>query len=317
MQFFVKCYIIEIRKKRFFLKSDREFTLMKTFHLISNPVAGKNKAAKNLKKVEELLTLRGIDYQTHLSQGVKDATEIAKRLTGERETDLIVVGGDGTLHEVLNGIGDLSACRLGLIPSGTGNDFAVKLAIPFDVEKALAVILDGEAKATDCLEIGGVRCMNVGGLGMDVDVLERCQRGRLKGKIKYLWSLVRSLFAFKGYELEFVSGERRERHTALIAAACNGSQFGGGIRVCPEANIEDGKMNAMIVEDPRGKWKIIKAFLKLMKGKVLELPITTHFLCEELTVYPAKPCTVQLDGELYKDLEFKAKICKGLRFYRP
>ncbi len=290
---------------------------MKKFHLISNPVAGKNKAAKNLAKAEEILTARGVSFQTHLSQGERDATEIARRLTKEGETDIIVIGGDGTLHEVLNGIEDLSSCRLGLIPSGTGNDFADKAAIPCEVEAAISVILDGEAKATDCLDVGGVRCMNVAGLGIDVDVLERCQKGRLKGKIKYLWSLIRSLFAFKGYELEFVSGERREKHTALIGAACNGSQIGGGIRVCPAADIEDGKLNALIVEDPCSKWKIIKAFLKLMKGKVLELPYATHFLCEELTVTPAKPCTVQLDGELYKELVFKAKICKGLRFYRP
>ena len=290
---------------------------MKKFHLISNPVAGKNKAAKNLAKAEEILTARGIPFQTHLSHGERDATEIAGRLTQEGETDIIVIGGDGTLHEVLNGIQDLSSCRLGLIPSGTGNDFADKAAIPCQVEEALAVILDGEAKETDCLNVGGVRCMNVAGLGIDVDVLERCQRGRLKGKIKYLWSLIRSLFAFKGYELEFVSGEKRGKHTALIAAACNGSKFGGGIHICPEADIEDGKLNAMIVEDPHSKWKIIKAFFKLMKGKVLQLPYATHFLCEELTVIPAKPCTVQLDGELYKDLAFEVKICKGLRFYRP
>lgn len=290
---------------------------MKKFHLISNPVAGKNKAGKNLRKVEEILRARGVEFETHLSQAEKDATEIAKRLTQEGETDIIVIGGDGTLHEVLNGIHDLSACRLGLIPSGTGNDFADKLGIPFAVEDAVALILDGEAKETDSMEVGGVRCMNVGGLGMDVDVLERCQKGKLKGKIKYLISLLKSLFAFKPYNVEIVDGERTERHGALLAAVCNGSQFGGGIRICPVADVSDGKMDVVVVESPGGKWKIVKAFLKLMKGKVLQLPIVTHFLCERLVVRPENACTVQLDGELYKELVFEAKICKGLRFYRP
>ena len=318
MQFFAKCYIIEIRKKAVFTKSLREFILMKTLHLISNPVAGKKRALKNLKKVEEIFSARGVEYQIHLSQGEKDATDIARRLTtGQEETDIVVIGGDGTLHEVLNGIEDISKCRLGLIPSGTGNDFAEKLHISLDVEKAVSVVLDGEAKATDCLEIGGVRCMNVAGLGMDVDVLERCQRGKMKGKLKYLWSLIRTLFAFKEYEIELINGENREKHEALLATVCNGSQFGGGIRICPAADVADGVFNVVVVKDPKSKWGIIKAFLKLMKGKVLEMPITTHFTCEEIEFLPKTPCTVQLDGELYKELPFKAKICKGLRFYRP
>lgn len=290
---------------------------MKKLHLISNPIAGRRKAGKNLIKAEEILTARGIEFETHLSQSEKDATNIAKRLTEVGETDIVVIGGDGTLHEVLNGITDLSSCRLGLIPSGTGNDFAEKMGVPFDVEKAIELILKEEAKETDCLLVGGVRCMNVAGLGMDVDVLERCKRGKLKGKIKYLWSLICSLFAFTEYTVDVSNQEYQQTHGALLAVVCNGSQFGGGIRICPEADIADGKMNVVIVKNPGGKWKIIKAFLKLMKGKVLELPITTHFLCEELTMHPEKPCTVQLDGELYKDLTFEAKICKGLRFYRP
>lgn len=290
---------------------------MKTFHLISNPVAGKNKAAKNLKRVEEILSTRSIDYQTHLSQGERDATNIVKGLTGAGAKELIVIGGDGTLHETLNGIENVETCNVGLIPSGTGNDFAEQIGLPFDVDKAVSLIIDGEAKATDYLDIGGVRCMNVGGLGMDVDVLERCKRGKLKGKLKYLWSLLQSLFAFKGYEVELISGDRVEKHNALLAVACNGSQFGGGIRICPTANVSDGLLDAMVVDNPYGKWKIIKAFLALMKGKILEKPITTHFLCDTLKIIPAKPCTVQLDGELYTNLDFQAKICKGLHFYRP
>ena len=99
--------------------------------------------------------------------------------------DIIVIGGDGTLHEVLNGIVDPTQVRLGLIPSGTGNDFAERIGIPESTEKALSFIIDGEAKETDYLEVGGKRCMNVGGIGMDVDVSERCNKGKLKGKIKY------------------------------------------------------------------------------------------------------------------------------------
>lgn len=230
-------------------------------------------------------------------------------------TDIVIVGGDGTVHEVLNGIADVSSCRLGVIPSGTGNDFAVAANIPMKAEAAARLILDGEAKETNFLTVGGVRCMNVGGLGMDVDVLVRCKKGVVKGKLKYLISLLQSLFAFKGYQIVIESGERREEHKALIAVACNGTQIGGGIRICPAAVIDDGKLDVMAVEC-MGKMQIVKAFFYLMKGKVLDYPSAEHFLCERVKIIPASPCTVQLDGELYDGLEFDAKVESGLKIYR-
>ena len=291
---------------------------MKKFHIISNPVAGKkkNKTKNTLELVESVFLKNGVDFQTHFSQGEKDATRIARELTRAGETEIIAHGGDGTLHEVLNGIVDPARCNLGLIPSGTGNDFAEKIGLPLDAVKAAEIILNGEAQPTDFLEVGGVRCMNVAGLGMDVDVLERCQKGKMKGKIKYLLSLIQSLFAYKGIKVQIESEGAKEERDVLIAAACNGSQFGGGIRICPVADVADGKLDAVIVDCIGGKLKIIKAFLQLMKGKILEYPSAKHFTCDKLKFTPSSPCTVQLDGELYKDLDFTVQVGSGLKFYR-
>ena len=286
------------------------------YHIILNPVAGKKKALKNLAVVEKNMQALGIAYETHKTCAVHDAEDIARRLTLAGETDIIVIGGDGTLHEVLNGIVDPTQVRLGLIPSGTGNDFAERIGIPESTEKALSFIIDGEAKETDYLEVGGKRCMNVGGIGMDVDVLERCNKGKLKGKIKYLMSLIKSLFAFKGLPVFIESDGVEQKRDVLIAAACNGSQFGGGIAICPAACPDDHLIDVVVVDCIGGKLKIIKAFMELMKGRVLEYPLTTYFRCERVRFTPDTPCTAQLDGELYTDLEFDVKICRGLRFFR-
>lgn len=285
------------------------------YHIIFNPVAGKKKATKNLRVVESTLQQRGIDYELHQSCDVHDAETITRRLTEAGETDLIVLGGDGTLNEVLNGLADPTACKIGLIPSGTGNDFAERRGISLDPQKALARILDGEATPVDYLEVSGTRCMNVAGLGIDVDVLERCQRGKLKGKLKYVLSLIKSLFAFKGYRVKIVSEGKEETHEVLICAACNGSQFGGGIKICPPAREDDGKMDVVIVDFIKGKWKIIKAFLELMKGRVIEYPLTTYFRCESVMFLPEKACPIQLDGEIYHNHAFEATLKKGLLFY--
>ena len=284
--------------------------------IIVNPNAGKGKGKKNLKTVLKLFSERGAEYSVFETTRAGEAKEFSERLTSSGEQEIIVVGGDGTLHEVLNGLSDPSSCRLGLIPSGTGNDFSAAAGLPSNAAQAAEIILSGETKETDFLCVGGVRCMNVGGLGMDVDVLVRCKKGRfVKGKIKYLLSLLQSLFTFKGYEIEIESGERRETHKALIAVACNGTQIGGGIRICPASVIDDGKIDVMAVEC-MGKAQIVKAFLYLMKGKVLDYPAAEHFLCERVKLVPSQPCTVQLDGELYDGLEFDARIECGLKMYR-
>lgn len=288
------------------------------FHIIFNPVAGKKKASKNMQIATRILDEHGVAYEVHGSGSVRDAENITRELSLNGEKEFVVIGGDGTLNEVLNGLVDPSQSRLGLIPSGTGNDFAEKLGIPFDAEEATNLILNGETKETDYIEINGTRrSMNVAGIGMDVDVLERCQKGKMKGKLKYLKSLIQSLFAFKGYPVEIVTDDRVEKRSVLLGAVCNGAQFGGGIKICPTASVDDGKMDVVLVDCIGGKWKIIKAFLKLLKGKILEYPATTHFLCNQVRFAPEKvPFTMQLDGELMVAEKFEAKLCRGLKFFR-
>lgn len=284
-------------------------------HIIVNPVSGKKRSVKNLSTVEALLQGAHIEYEVHATKGVGDAEKIVRELTERGENDVMVLGGDGTLHEVLNGIADPAQCRLALIPSGTGNDFAEKLGIPLKAKDAVKLFLDNQPKEVDYLQVGNRRCMNVAGLGMDVEVLERCKRGKMHGKLKYFISLLKTLFVFKGYSIILHKDGEEERHEALLAAACNGSQFGGGIPICPPAEVNDGLINVMVVEHIKGKWKLVKALLTLMKGKMPQYKRTTHFLCESVRFEPLKPCTVQLDGELYSDLSFEVKIGKGLKMY--
>lgn len=286
------------------------------YQIILNPVSGKRKACKNLRVIEDALKERDLSYAVHFSKGIRDAERIARELTSAGETELIVLGGDGTLHEVLNGLVDPKLCRLGIVPSGTGNDFVETLGIPKNPKRAIELIINGEAKDTDYLEISDRRCLNVSGIGMDVDVLERCNRGKMRGKLKYLFSLLQSIFAFKGYPVEIEYEGKTEKREVLIAATCNGTQFGGGIRICPDANTTDGKINVVLVDCIGGKWKLIKALLTLLKGKILSYPATTHFLCDRVAFRPETPCTVQLDGELYTDIVFDAKICQGLKIYQ-
>lgn len=285
------------------------------YHIISNPTAGKRGNKHCLDLAVGVFKAAGAEYEIHETTRRNEAKEIVKRLTVAGETEIVVVGGDGTLHEVLNGLANPAVCKLGLIPAGTGNDFADAAGIPHDAEEAARLILKGETRETDYLEIDGVRCMNIGGMGMDVDILERCRKGKLKGRIKYFISLFQSVFSFKGLKISLKNDEKVIEKNAMIAVVCNGSRFGGGMPVCPIAGIDDGKIDVVVVEHIKGLGNILKAFTKLMKGKILEYHITEHFLCDEIAI-AADPCALQLDGEIYNDLRFDAKIRRGLKFYR-
>ena len=285
------------------------------YYVISNPVAGKKGSAQTLAKIVDGLKASGVEFSVHETVCKTDAKRIAKELTESGAKQLIVIGGDGTLHEVLNGIVDPARVELGLIPAGTGNDFADAAGIPSDPMAALDLILKGTAKETDYMEVGGVRSMNLCGMGIDVEVLERCQKGRMKGKPKYLLSLLQSVINFKGHDITFERDGKLVQAKVLIAAVGNGCQCGGGLKVCPDAKIDDGKLDVVIVGYLKGLIQLAKAFSALMKGKITSLPVAQHFLAEEISIQSA-PCTVQLDGELYKDLSFNVKVKKGLKVYR-
>lgn len=284
--------------------------------IIANPVAKGKKAAKAAKKTASVLDQAGVDYEMVFTQRKGHATELAASLS-QRCDVVVALGGDGTIHEVLNGL-DCSKVKFGIIPSGSGNDFAAAAKIPLETEKAIDLILNGVAKPTDYMVCDGVKGLNVMGAGIDVDILKRCRKNKLlRGKLQYVFSLIISLIKFKFYNFTRIDGDNRTKKEALIACVGNGDRFGGGIRMCPEAILDDGKLDFVVA----GKLKKIRipfAFVKLMKGKILEQDFASFENIEEVKLEFDPSATVQIDGELYDGLKFEPKIVKsGVRIFRP
>ena len=230
---------------------------------------------------------------------------------------IVALGGDGTINEVLNGL-DTEKVKFGIIPSGSGNDFIAAAGIPEDPIEATDLILNCEAKPTDYMVCGGVRGLNIIGTGIDVDILNRCKKSKiLRGKLQYVISLIISLILFKFYKFRICKGEEKTEKEALIACVGNGNRFGGGIRMCPEAKIDDGELDFVIAGKLK-KRKIPHAFVKLMQGKILEQDFTSFERCEHVRLEFDKPVTIQVDGELYDGLDFDLSIVKsGIKIYRP
>ena len=287
---------------------------------IVNTKAGGKKGKKikaALNTIEKRLKDENVEYTLHYTEYPKHATEIARALNRNGATDIIVLGGDGTLHETLNGIENFDKTALGLIPCGTGNDFANAVKIPEDVSAALDIILKCKPQYTDFMQMPTVRGINIIGMGIDVEVLKKYERAKKKTKLTYTLCLIKSLLSFNysDFDVETDDGTA-ENYRSIIACVANGVSYGGGIPICPPASPCDKTLDFVAMKEIK-KLKLIGAFMKLKKGKVLSLPQAVHFNLKKIKIIPKGDYTVQVDGQLYDNIPFEISIVSDtLKFYR-
>lgn len=280
-------------------------------NFIANIKSGKGRGRKNVDTILKYCLTNNIPYSLHITNSPGHATEIAKVLT-EDGRDIIAIGGDGTFHEVLNGISDPSKTALGFIPSGRGNDFARAAGLSLDPLKALNDIIKGETDYFDYINIGKLRCLNVAGTGLDIDVLERVD-GK-PGKLTYLTSLLYCLKHFDPYHVKVKVNGAEHEYDCIMVGVCNGTCIGGNLKLSPHSLINDGKLNVVAITMPEDN-KLMKIVPKFQAGKHIDMPITHEFWCDEVTIETQKP--IQLDGEIYRNISFDCKIAaSGLKTYK-
>jgi len=282
-------------------------------NFIVNTHSGKGLGKNNLNKIIDYCHKNKVDYSVHITNAKGHAIKLAKVLSQTSDGVIVAVGGDGTFHEVLNGVVDPSKQAIGFIPSGRGNDFAKGIGIPLKVKDALDLIVNGEQTFYDYIQIGQKRCLNVAGTGLDIDVLERVD-GR-DGKITYLKSLIYCLSHFEPYHVQVTDqdGSTKELDVIMLGVG-NGKQFGGGMKVCPDAKVDDGLMDISIIIMPEDG-KIFPILPPFVKGKHKNIKAIQSYKCKKIAVKTSKP--VQLDGEIYKDLDMTCQIVeKGLKTFK-
>lgn len=279
-------------------------------NFLINPQAG-GKHGKKIKKtakiIKDYLEKKGIEYTFYYTAKKGDATLIAKELSSKGAGNIIAVGGDGTLHEIINGFENFSKTTLGIIPCGTGNDFATALNIPFKVVDAIEVILKGQTKHVDFMQMPTVRGINIIGMGIDVDVLNKYEKLKKKNKLGYYWCLVKTLMKFDYTKFTTIINGEKTDYDAFIACIANGNQYGGGIPICPVADPTDKTLNFLTVNKIK-KSKILGALIKLLKGKVMTFKETEEKKITSIKIECDFPYTVNIDGELYENVPFEVEI---------
>lgn len=287
------------------------------YDILINPISGKGKSLIALKKVEAILKDKGIEYKVHKTEHPFHATEIVSELNKNQDTKLIVMGGDGTYNEMLNGITDFEKITVGFIPCGTGNDYIKATDVPLDTAKALDLILSGKVGYTDYLQIGDKRALNCAGAGMDVDVLVRYSTMKaFRGKLKYYASLIDVLCHLKFHKMNInLDGVDREK-TVFLMVVANGIHFGGGMPISPLSDINDGVFNVVIINELK-KSKILGTLIKFLRGKHLNEPCTETFTGKEVTITLLDEGKTQVDGEVYENKVLNCKLIHGeLKVYK-
>lgn len=273
---------------------------MRKILFIVNPAAGHGQAKKVLPLIHEICDKEKLEYKIKVSNRKNQITDLVKQsIIDEDYSDLVAVGGDGTVIECINAIVGKDI-RLGLIPMGTGNDLARTLEIPNDPLKALGTIISGELKRVDLGTVNDVIFINSAGVGIDGNIIY--DTGKIKkvipGGTAYMLSTVKSIIAFKPFRAKIIlDGVELERDAYLIAVG-NGQYFGGGMKITPKAKLDSGTFQICLVRK-LSRRKFLRVFPKVYKGEHEREPEVEIFNCKSITIETQdRELYVSADGNL-------------------
>lgn len=287
------------------------------YHIIVNPQGGKGKSLKALTTVEEIFKNNNAQYVVHKTEYAGHATEIARELSKIPDTNIVVMGGDGSFHEVLCGIDNFDNVTLGLVACGSGNDFIKKSGHSTNVKEAVQTILNGKVGFVDYMELGKYRCLNVGGGGMDVDVLLKYANCKtLKGKAAYYYSLFHTLLHTRFHHLRITADGVTKDTSVFMIGVGNGGFIGGGIPICPNAIVDDGLLNVGYVSEMK-KSKIIFRLFKFLKGKHVGTDWGGEYTAKKVTIEALDDSRFELDGEIIDDTKLDIEVVHNkLKMFR-
>lgn len=285
------------------------------FSFIINPEAGRGKSKKLDSVLHSLLKSRNIDFSIEKTKSPRDAIGIARE--SAKEFDVVVaVGGDGTANEVANGVIG-SKASMGVIPTGSGNDFAMMLGMNARIERSVDDIIAGR---TQMIDSGTVtlkdsqrqestrKFVNSIGIGFDAVVAyESQQMKHLKGVPLYLVSVLRSLQKLKPHSFDMAIDGNEHREDYYLVCVGNGNREGGGFYVTPGANPSDGMFEVCTVKQVSimRALRILPTILKGQHGRFSEV---NFFDTKQISVGSKKPFVVHCDGEILGTENQKAEV---------
>jgi diacylglycerol kinase (ATP) len=295
--------------------------------VVINPRSGGGLSARRWAKLVGPLTDGLGPFDTRFTEARGDGRRIAREEAAGGRDLVVALGGDGTISEVADGLLEAGGGpALGIIPRGTGGDFRRALELPQDLVEAARKIREGRVRSIDAGRVSftsfeGAQVtrhfVNVASFGFSSDVATRANRSskRFGAKVAFLGATLSSLAGYENVEVEIsVDGGARRRLTVLLGAIGNGRFFGGGMQICPEARLDNGRLDLVTVGD-LGRFEILTKIHRIFSGTHLTIPEVQSARVHTVEVWPADPAAqipLEVDGETPGRLPAKFEVVPGV-----
>jgi diacylglycerol kinase (ATP) len=295
-------------------------------HAIVNPMSGHGWARRHWPRIASQLRQRGYEVDARFTERAGDGKRVGQQAIADGATEIVVVGGDGTLNEAVNGIfgGPVEPTPdlvLSLLPCGSGRDFSRSLGIR-SFDHALDTLGNGEIIAVDVGKVDFTRdgqpdawfFLNVADVGIGAETVARLQASskRLGGFLSYLIGVATTIAVFKGKPVTVhVDGELIHDGPAGMVCLANGRFHAGGMRLAPMASLRDGQFDVLVLDDVP-KWTLLGSLLpRVYFGKHIGHYAVRHMLGRAVEVAAREPLLFEADGEQPGTTDFRAEILAG------
>jgi diacylglycerol kinase (ATP) len=286
--------------------------------VIVNPAAGRGQAGRQGRAIRALLGAAADGWTWYFTQGRGDAERMAREAATGGASMVVAVGGDGTVHETANGILG-SGAVLGLIPFGTGNDLARALDLHNDLPAACRAVTDGDVLPVDVGVIegagtGGKRHFLVlAGTGFDARTAQTVNNGIrwLSGAPAYVWGAVVTLARFEPFDLTLTVDNGLPRRTrAMFVSIANGPMTGGGMRIAPDARLDDGRFDICLAAEV-SKATLLYQLTQVFQGAHVKHPAVTMLRATSAEIDADPPQPLLVDGEVIGTTPARISILPG------
>jgi len=283
--------------------------------VVYNPTAGRGRAQKLIQIVHDELRRLGADVELYASTSPEDLTRAAAQASRNPKIDRVVIcGGDGSLHYAVRDF-DLARGTMAILPLGSGDDFATVLGIPKHLRDACSLIVRGNVREVDVALANGLRYLGVAGLGFDSEVNEYANTIRwLGGSLVYVYATLRLLPRFTPRVVRIDGGAPKP---IMFAAVGNSRQYGGGIRIVPEAKFDDGLLDACVV-GATTRMQLLLTMPKAYDGSHVKKPFVEVRRAKEFRFDAETTLHVYADGERLTQTPVTFSVAEGkLRVVAP
>lgn len=295
-------------------------------YFIVNPAAGNGRTLAAVPIIERVMKRENEPYVLLETRKPYDAAEMARQAVKDGATAVVAVGGDGTIHEVAEGLVG-SGVPLGFLPSGNGNDFVQTLkalnkenvpkGFAEKTERYLYKILNNEPVYIDTIKMDGFYFLNIGSVGIDAEiVVDAAYLKKIFGKLSYIIATVKNAFTYRPLRVRIVCDGVEVDEKLTLACLCNGRYYGGGFKIAPAADIKDGFITACIIKKLT-MLKILLLFPSVLFGRHTKLKEVSFVNCKKASIFFEGVRNVNLDGNIYKlksPLNYEI-VEKGLKIF--